>query len=491
MVEQYDLVVVGSGSGLDVASAAATNGWDVAVIEKGPLGGTCLNRGCIPSKLLVHHADVAGTIQDSEQFHIDAEISDVDFAAIVDETNAEVDGDSDGIERGWREADDRTLVKGEAEFVDERTLRVGDRTLRGEHVLVAVGTRPAVPPIDGIEDTPYLTSTEALRLEERPDSLVIVGGGYIAAELGHFFGTFGTDVAVIGRRPNLLPQTDPEVAEVFTDVFSRRHDVYTSYEATAVSETDDGVSVTAREWSKDESNGGASDGDDGDGDELTVEADKLLVAAGRIPNTDLVDAATGGIDTDDAGFVDTDDYLRTSVENVWALGDVVGEYLLKHSANHEAQTVARNLLGDRLQRVDYTAMPYGVFTKPQVAGVGATTDDLRDAERRYATQTYPYEQTARGSAYKEEDGIVKVIADPDDGEILGCHIVGPEATTLVHEVVVAMKVGSGRVSDIRESVHIHPSTNEVVQRAFSGRFQLPDHLRDHDHDHQHGHDHDH
>jgi dihydrolipoamide dehydrogenase len=474
MTEEYDLVVVGSGSGLDVANAAVNSGWDVAVIEKDALGGTCLNRGCIPSKHLLAHADVARTVQRADEYHIDAEITDVDFAAIVRETNADVDEDSENIERGWQEADDRTLVQGEAQFVGDRTLGVDGRELHGEHVLVAVGTRPAIPPIEGIEDVPYLTSTEALRLEERPDSLVVVGGGYIAAELGHFFGTFGTDVSIVGRRPHLLPETDPEVGDAFTESFARRHTVHAGYEVTAVEDTDGGVRVTARAW---------PDGDD----EVSVEGDELLVAAGRRPNTDVLDAESGGIETDGDGFVETDEYLRTSAENVWALGDVVGEYLLKHSANHEARTVARNLLTDQLEAVDYTAMPYGVFTDPEVAGVGATTDDLREQGRRYAVNTYPYTGTARGQAFKADDGLVKAIVDPDDGTILGCHVVGPEATTLIQEVVVAMKAGSGTVHDIRESVHIHPAMTEVVSRAFSGQFQLPEHL----HDAGHGHHHDH
>ena len=475
MTEEYDLVVVGSGSGLDVANAAANGGWDVAVVEKDALGGTCLNRGCIPSKHLLAHADVARTVQRADEYHIDAEIRDVDFAAIVRETNADVDEDAAGIEQGWQQADDRTLVQGEARFVGERTLDVDGRALHGEHVLVAVGTRPSIPPIDGVEDVPYLTSREALRLEERPDSLVVVGGGYIAAELGHFFGTFGTDVSIVGRRPHLLPETDPEVGDAFTESFAERHAVHTGYEATAVEATDGGVRLTARAW---------PDG----GDEITVEGDELLVAAGRRPNTDRLDAESGGIETDDAGFVETDEYLRTTAENVWALGDVVGEYLLKHSANHEAGTVARNLLSDQLEAIDYTAMPYGVFTDPEVAGVGATTDDLREQGRRYAVNTYPYTGTARGQAFHADDGFVKAIVDPDDGTILGCHVVGPEATTLIQEVVVAMKTGSGTVHDIRESVHIHPAMTEVVSRAFSGRFQLPAHLHDHDHG-QHHHDH--
>jgi dihydrolipoamide dehydrogenase len=201
---------------------------------------------------------------------------------------------------------------------------------------------------------------------------------------------------------------------------------------------------------------------------VTVTGDELLVAAGRTPNTDLLNLDAAGVETDNRGFVETDSYLRTTADDVWALGDIVGEYLLKHSANHEAQAVVRNLFGDELQAVDYTAMPFAVFASPEVAGVGAREEDLVEADREYATRTYRYDETARGSAMKA-DGFLKAIIDLD-GQILGCHIMGPDASDLIQEVVVAMKAGSGTVQDIRESVHIHPALSEVVQRGFSGQF---------------------
>ncbi len=191
--------------------------------------------------------------------------------------------------------------------------------------------------------------------------------------------------------------------------------------------------------------------------------------------------SAAGIDTDERGFVETDEYLRTTAEGVWALGDIVGEYLLKHNANHEARTVMRNLFGDEHQSIDYTAMPFAVFSSPEVAGVGAAEAELRAAGRDYAKRTYRYEDTARGSAMKAE-GFVKPLIDLE-GEILGCHIVDPGASNLIEEVVVTMTAGSGTVQDIRESVHIHPALSEVVQRAFSGQFTRGGHDQDHKHDH--------
>ncbi|SIS18193.1 dihydrolipoyl dehydrogenase [Natronorubrum thiooxidans] len=478
-MDEFDLLVIGSGSGLDVANVAANHGQSVAVVEKGPLGGTCLNRGCIPSKLLLYHADVLETIERADEFHIDATVDDIAFAEIVREVTEEVEADAESIRRGLQSSSAHELFEGEGRFVDERTVEISggedDGTrLRADTVLIAAGTRPSVPDIDGLEETDYLTSTEALQLESQPDHLVIVGGGYIAAELGHFFGTFGTDVTIIGRRPNLLPEADEAVATAFTDRYADRFTVHTGHAATAVSETDGTVTVEARPYEY-----GPDSGILEDKDPVTVSGDELLIAAGRVPNTDTLNLEATGVKTDARGFIETDEYLQTTADDVWALGDIAGEYLLKHSANHEARAAAQNIFGDDLQPVDYSAMPFAVFASPEVAGVGALEQDLRAAGREYATNTYRYENTARGDAMHAE-GFVKVLIDLE-GEILGCHIIGPEASSLVQEVVVAMKAGSGTVQDIRDAVHIHPALPEVVQRAFSGGFTRGD-----DGDHHHG-----
>ncbi|WP_458189199.1 dihydrolipoyl dehydrogenase [Haladaptatus sp. NG-WS-4] len=478
-MDEFDFLVIGSGSGLDVANVAANRGQSVAVVEKGPLGGTCLNRGCIPSKLLLYHADVLETIERASEFHIDADVNDVAFADIVREVNEEVDADAESIRRGLRSSSQHDLFVGEGRFVDERTVEVSGgeddgACLRAETVLVAAGSRPAIPPIAGIEDVDYLTSTGALRLETPPDHLVIVGGGYIAAELGHFFGTFGSEVTIIGRRPTLLPEADEEVADAFTDRYADRFTVHTAHAATTVTETDGVVTVEARSYEY---------GDDAgiveDADPVTVTGDELLIAAGRVPNSDTLNLAAAGVETDDRGFIETDGYLRTTADDVWALGDIVGEHLLKHNANHEARTVARNVFGSDLEPVDYSAMPFAVFAAPEVAGVGAREEELRAADREYATNTYRYEDTARGDAMKAT-GFVKVLIDLE-GQILGCHIIGPEASVLVQEVVVAMNTESGTVQDIRNAVHIHPALPEVVQRAFSGQFTRGDSTHQHTH----------
>ncbi|MEF8901836.1 MAG: FAD-dependent oxidoreductase, partial [Halovenus sp.] len=334
-MKQVDFLVVGSGSGLDVANAAVNRGQSVAVVEKGPLGGTCLNRGCIPSKRLLYHADVLETVERAGEFHIDAGVEDVAFADIVREVNEEVEADSESIRRGLRSSSQHELFEGEGRFVDERTVEISGGAddgarLRADTVLIAAGTRPAIPDIDGLAATSYLTSKEALQLETPPEHLVVVGGGYIAAELGHFFGTFGSDVTIVGRRPNLLPDADEEVAAAFTERYAERFTVHTGHAATAVSESGGTVSVEAHPYEYGD-NGGIREAES-----VTVTGDALLVAAGRTPNSDTLALEAAGVETDAQGFVETDEYLRTTAEGVWALGDIVGEYLLKHSANHEA-----------------------------------------------------------------------------------------------------------------------------------------------------------
>ncbi len=452
-MEEYDAVVLGAGSGLDVASALANRDWQVAVIEPGPMGGTCLNRGCIPSKMLIHHADVAETIRSSEAFHIDATMDGADVTSIVEEVTETVSEDADAIENGLEQSPNHTLYKAEGRFVDEETIEVDGEKITSDTIVVAAGTRPLVPPIDGLEEADYMTSKEALELEEQPDELVIIGGGYIAVELAHFYAALGTTVKIIEMADTLVAREDKDIAATFTELAADRDrwDINLGLKATQVEEDGDRITVRA---------------EDEDGNEEMFSGDELLVAAGRVPNTDSLKVDNAGIETDDHGFIETDDHLRTSVDGIYALGDIADNWMFKHAANHEARTVLRNVLGLD-DAVDDTAMPHAIFSAPQVAGVGRTEQELEDEGADYVTGRYEYGKTGMGLALKEEDGFVKVLADNETGEILGCHIIGPEASTLIHEVLVAMRAGSGVIDDIQDTIHIHPALNEVVQRAFN------------------------
>jgi dihydrolipoamide dehydrogenase len=283
--------------------------------------------------------------------------------------------------------------------------------------------------------------------------MVIVGGGYIAAELGYFFEAMGTDVRIVQSHETLLPREDPEIAEAFTEIAADRHEVYTGRRGTAVSGNPDeggGVVVTAT----------ASDGD-----EIAVTGDRLLLAVGRRPNSDTLDLDNTGIETDDRGFVETNEYLETTAENVWAMGDVAGNFLFKHSGDYEARFAIDNAVHGERRPVDFTAVPHAVFTEPQIGGVGATEADLRDDDRDYVVGRASYADTAMGRAKKLETGFAKVLAAPD-GTLLGCHVIGHEASTLVHEAVIAMRTGEGRVEDVADAIHAHPTLNKVMEAAF-------------------------
>ncbi|MFP8954829.1 dihydrolipoyl dehydrogenase [Natrialbaceae archaeon A-arb3/5] len=458
-MDEHDIVVVGGGSGSQVATAAADQGLEAAVIERGPLGGACITRGCVPSKALLHRADVIDEIRRAEGFGIDATLEDVDYGEITSSIHDIVYEKADRQAQSLEDADAVTLYRGEGRFVDERTLAVdltdGDeREVRGGTVVLAVGSRPLIPPIDGLDECEFLTSDDALFLDERPDSLVIVGGGYIGAELGYFFGALGTDVSLVGRSDTLVSREDDAVGEVVTDSLEQYCDLYTGYEAETVENEGDQTVVTA-----------APSDDDADGDAVELRADDLLLATGREPNTDTLDLESTGVELDESGYVETDETLETTAEDVWALGDIVGEQPFKHAADYEAEIVSANVLDETGREVDYAAMPHAIFTSPQVASVGRTEAELSEDGREYQAATVTYDVAPLGLILDADEGLVKVLADLE-GEILGCHIVGPQASTMIHEVVVAMDRCSGTVDDIAGVTHVHPALNEVVLAAF-------------------------
>jgi mycothione reductase len=454
---RYDVLVVGGGTGNNVAAAAADAGLETALVEKGPLGGTCLNRGCNPSKMLIQAATAAKHVREADRFFLDATLDGVDYAAIVDDMDETLSPLAEGMEESYREKEHLTLYKAETAFVDDRTVEVDGERITGEKVVVAAGSRPLVPPIDGLDEVEYMTSRDALYRREQPDSLVILGGGYIAVELGYFFESLGTDVTIVEMMDTLVPREDPDVAEAFTEVARRRHDVYTSHRATSVEAAGDGVRVHAETE---------------DGESVAVGGDDLLVALGRRPNTDAIDAGAAGIETDDDGFIVTDDRLETSAENVWAQGDIADNAMFKHSGDYETQVTIDNVVHGRDRAADFTAMPHAIFTEPQMAGVGKTEDELRAEGREYVVGREDLPGTPMGRAKKLDDGFVKVLAAPD-GEILGCHVLGYEASTMIHEVVVAMRAGSGHVTDVTDTIHAHPALNKVVEYAF-GDVALPE-----------------
>jgi dihydrolipoamide dehydrogenase len=456
--KEYDLIVIGAGSGLEISSDAAEQGWQVAVVDPGPFGGTCLNRGCIPSKAFIHVADVMEEIRQAHKFGIkgvNVDKLDVNWQAVVKRVMNPIDEEAAAIEQGNRSAN-IGVFKQPARFIGPRTLKVGNKVITAKNVVIAAGCRPSVPAIKGLDSISYITSDDVFRLTKLPKSIVFIGGGYIAAELAHLFGTLGTRVTIIQRSSTLLSREDDEVAEAFTKAMAAKHDVRLNAEILGVRKGKKGAIVDIKEGTK----------------LVSVEGELLLVATGRVPNTDLLDAKAGGVQLDSRGFVVTDSQMRTSAPGVWAIGDIAGKWQFKHSANLEASYCSHNILhSGEMMHVDYTAMPHAVFSSPQLAGVGATEEELIAKKAKYLKGVYRYKDTAMGEAMLEDEGFVKIMIEPKTHKILGCHIIGPDASVLIHEVLVAMKAGLP-ADAITATIHIHPALNEVVQRAFASARQI-------------------
>lgn len=332
-----------------------------------------------------------------------------------------------------------------------------EETIRAEKILIASGTRPIIPDIKGIEGTEYITSDEALRLSRLPQVLTIIGGGYVGCELAHFFGSLGTKINIIQRNTALVPNEDQEVSKKITEIYSMKFNVYV-FETESVSRVDKNEKSVDREFYVVAKNS--------DGRSVELVSDQLLIAVGREPNSNTLGVEQTGVRVDEKGFIITDEYLETNVKGIFALGDVVGKYQLKHNSNNEAQYAYHNILNpDKKIAVDYSVMPHAIFCSPQIAGVGFTEQELRMKPYDYQKSIFHYINTAMGRAVEDKEGFVKFLVDKRDRRILGCHIMGSNASNLIHEVLVVKRAGDGNIDSINKTIHIHPALSEVIARA--------------------------
>lgn len=444
----YDLVIVGAGSG-NMLPSELLNGWRIAVVESDRFGGTCLNRGCIPSKMLVHTADVAQAVKHADRFGIAAQWAGADWPAIRDRVFGRIDPLHErAIE--YRRAGGIDVFLGEARFTGPKTLLVKGGEIHADRFVLAAGSRPAIPALPGLATVPYLTSDTAMRLDRLPKSMIVLGGGYVAAEMSHIFGSLGTNVTIVARGEHLLPRHDIDIRARFTELYQERFDLRLG--ATAERVTAAGAQVRLSLASA----AGAQ----------TAQADVLLVATGRIPNSDRLDVAAAGIELDAHGHVRTDDTYATSVPGIWALGDLANHFQLKHMANAEARLVQYNLLHPGQPRhAQFPVVPSAVFAGPQVASVGASEQDLLAQGRDYATATRCYSDAAYGWALEDATSFVKVLADPATRLLLGAHLIGPQASTLIQPLIQAMCLDSTIDQIARGVLYIHPALTEVVEQA--------------------------
>ncbi len=449
-----EFLVIGAGpAGYVAAIRAGQLDLDVTLVERDAFGGTCLNHGCIPSKALITATDVAHHAREAEAMGIHADPS-VDVQAMVDWKDGVVDQLTGGVEKLCK-ANQVSLVEGTATFVDEHTVSVAHEddteTISFDHALIATGSRPIEIPGFSFTDVPILSSRDALSLESAPDSLVVVGAGYIGMELASVFAKLGTDVTVLEMLESALPGYPDELTRPVT----RRADdlgidFVFGYTATDWTTTDDGIRLTA-------------DPTTDEGESLTLETDRVLVAVGREPVTETLDLETVGLETDEAGFIPTDEQGRTTVDHIFAAGDVTGEPMLAHKGSAEGQAVAEAVAGESPVST-HRAIPAVVFTDPEIATVGLTEDEAHTAGFEPITGEFPLRASGRALTMNESDGRVTLVADSESGTILGAGIVAPEASELIAELCLAVEL-EATLEEVATTIHTHPTLSEAVMEA--------------------------
>jgi mycothione reductase len=456
-MKEYGLIVIGTGSAMNLLSPYLQEnpGMKIAVIDKDEPGGICLTRGCIPSKIVLYPAELVRLMQRAGDFGIAVDVKTVAFDQVMERMRTLISREINAIKEGLTHSKNIDYYPIAAEFVAPYTLRVGEETMTSKTILLCTGSKPHIPPIKGLHEVGYLTSDTLLNINRLPESVAIIGGGYIAAEYGHFLSAMGAKTTVIGRNPQFLKHEEPEVSALAMKALQHHLTIVTNHEVREVERTSRGkkkLVAVNRET----------------GETLTVTADEILVAAGRASNTDILHPERGGIRTDAEGWIVVNEYLETSQPNVWAFGDANGRHRFKHVANYEALVVYNNAFLKRRRKVDYHAIPHAVFTDPEIASVGLREQEAVEmyGEDKVLIGIQRYQDTAKGEAMGVEDCFVKVLVEKETMKILGAHIIGPQASILIQEIITLMYTPEQSAAPILRGMHIHPALSEVVERAF-------------------------
>ncbi len=445
MSEQFDLIVLGGGRASALAIAAAKAGQKVALIEKDKLGGACPNRGCVPSKLLIGFAEAARNVRHADRHFTDATYRGTDAKAVFESVNEWIAG-VDGRYEGRVEASGATLIRGEGRFVGEKTVQAGGRTLTADKIVVATGSHPTPPPF---AELPVWTSDDLFPLkEDPPKSLIVIGSGFIGTEMSAFFSGIGIETKLFARGARLLGRADSDIEATFSKEFAKEVETHTGaslldlkYEGSRFCAT---FEINGRQ-------------------EVHA-ADKVLFAIGRRPNTDNLNLKATGLAANERGFLPVNDELETSVPGIYAAGDVNGRYMLQHAASYEIQYLREKLLKGKTEPIDERTIAHAIFSHPEVASVGFTEDDLKAAGPDYVSVHQDWLASARAMASRLDYPRIKLLVSPHDYSILGCHLIGPEASTLMHQVLMLMHLKND-VRELVNMIYIHPGLNELFLSA--------------------------
>ncbi len=442
MVKEYDVVVIGSGAGASIVENAVNSGLKVALIDKGPTGGTCLNVGCIPSKMLIAVADRIMKINESDKFGLESEIKDIDFKKIMSDMRKAVEPERKAIYKNLKQSKEVDFYDEKGEFISENTLKIGEGKIKGKKIFIVSGARPLIPDIKGVDEIDYFTNETLLELKKIPKSMIIVGGGYIACEYAHFFSAIGTNVTIFQKSDKLVPNEEPEISDFLFEKLSKRMKVHLNAEVTELKNGKEKTIIGKQ-----------------NGKEICEKAEEVLIAAGRKSNADLLKVEKAGIKLDERGYIKVNECLKTNKENIWAFGDVIGKAMFTHVSRREAEFVWHNSMHGKKMPFDYSAVPHTVFTYPEIASVGLTEKQAEKNQDILIGKAF-YKDVAKGEALRSE-GFAKAIIDRNSGNILGFHIIGEQASVLIQEVVNAISNGAN-VNFIGNAMHIHPSLSELI-----------------------------
>jgi mycothione reductase len=449
-MHNVDILILGDGSGDIIADHALMQGLGVTMVHVPPIGGTCQNYGCIPSKILIYSADQIMRIKEAKRVGVEATISSIDFQGIMKRMRDHRASEQHREYESVRDITNFTYIEAEAHFTDEYTVEVNGEFYKADKIFIGVGARPFIPPIEGLDHVPYLTNETILNINEPPKSIVIVGGGYIAVEYAHFLSAMGSHVILLQDLHRLVPSEEPEISDLLQLQLAERMQIHTDMSVVKAETTNDHVMITARDLETNKNH------------EFTAET--LFIATGRTPNSDRLRVETTGVQVDERGYIKVNEYMETTKPRIWAFGDVTGRYMFKHVANREAFLAWHNAAHDHKATMDYSAIPHAIFTHPQIASVGLTEAEALKAKKKILVGTAHYHDVAKGLAMNDEHGFGKAIVDYDTGRILGFHIIGAHAPLLIQEIINAMSAGNN-IDDIYMAMHIHPSLSEFIPRV--------------------------
>ncbi len=448
-MREYDVIVVGSGGGTKIAMPCAKQGMRVALIEKDDFGGTCLNRGCIPSKMLIHPAEVADLARNSQAIGLDGK-ADLRFADVMSRIKSDVTQTSEENREKHKNFPGITYYGDHAFFLENHVLQVGKETITAPKIFLATGSRPQIPDMPGLQNTPYITSKEALQLPAPPKSLLVIGAGYIATELGGAYAIYGSQVHFLVRS-RFLRGLDIDISDEFERVFKRHSNVHRPFSIESIEHDGNTFKIHGT------LNGNPTP---------PVEGENVLVATGVVPNTDDLGIENTNIKLTPEGFIRVNARLETDVPGVYALGDCVGNYLFRHTVNYEGEYLMRSVFKKNTgsSSIDYGPVPYAVFTVPQIAGVGMTEEQAAALNLPVIVGKAAYADSTPGMARASDHGFAKVIFDKEHRKLLGAHIIGEEASSMIH-LFIAMMKKEGTLDDLLDMIFIHPALAEVARDA--------------------------